>query len=88
MTTEIVDIEYREYTTEGRWISSATFTSTPSLIREDTTTLLDPEITIQVTDEYRRLGVISEQESVKELWDTNIIVRDPSTGRFMKWKYI
>lgn len=89
MTTEIVDIEYREYTTEGRFIAKSRFVSSThgNTIREDIEAITDPELTVPMHSCYLSQGILQYGEELKEIWNTNIVVRDPSTGRFMKWKY-
>lgn len=87
-TTELVDLEYREYTVDGRFITASGFLSRPSILREDIETILDTDLTEGMQSYYISQGILSPDEKLKPLWPTNIIVRHPGTGRFMKWKHI
>ena len=84
---EFFDIEYREYTTEGRFITKSGFLTRPSIIREDIETILDPDLTAGMESYYKSQGIISAEENLKPMWNTNVVVRCPKTGRFTKWKY-
>lgn len=87
-TTELVDIEYREYTVAGRFITKSGFLSRPDLLRNDLETIMDDDLTPGMESYYKSQGILSAEEGLKPLWPTNIIVRHPGTGRFMKWKHI
>lgn len=87
-TTELLDLEYREYTEDGRFITSAGFLTRPNLLREDIETILDPELTPGMESYYISSGILTPDEKLKPLWPTNIIVRHPGTGRLMKWKHV
>lgn len=81
-------IEYREYTTKGRFVSSAVFQTLPDLISEDVDMLFetnDEPTRIQVGKIYKHQKLMKAKEELKELFRTNVVVRDMSTGRFTKW---
>lgn len=88
MTTEIVDVTYREYTTDGRFITSAGFVSRPGILADDLEVIMDPEIHESMEIHYHNTGVLAPEELLKPIWGTNVTVRHPGTGRFMKWKNI
>lgn len=81
-------IEYREYTTEGRFISSALYETLPNLVTEDLEVLFetnDLPTRLAVGRIYMQSGVMQAGETLKTLFKTNVTVRDTSTGRFRKW---
>lgn len=81
-------IEYREYTTKGRFVSSAVYQTLPELVSEDIEILFetnDEPTRIQVGKIYKQQKLMKAKEELKELFRTNVIVRDLNTGRFTKW---
>lgn len=87
MSNRLVVITYREYTTEGRFINAPHFVSIEEQVRNDIEAFSDPDLTPLVETQYQESGRISQDERLKDVWPTNVTVRDPRTGRFMKWKY-
>lgn len=81
-------IEYREYTTKGRFVSSAIYQTLPEIVSEDIEILFetnDEPTRIQVGKIYKQQKLMSAKEELKELFRTNVVVRDLNTGRFTKW---
>ncbi|WHS68315.1 hypothetical protein [Salmonella phage PKM.Hi.22.6] len=81
-------IEYREYTTKGRFVSSAVYQTLPELVSEDIEILFetnDEPTRIQVGKIYKQQKLMKAKEELKELFRTNVVVRDLNTGRFTKW---
>lgn len=81
-------IEYREYTTKGRFVSSAVYQTLPELVSEDIDILFetnDEPTRIQVGKIYKQQKLMKAKEELKELFRTNVVVRDLNTGRFTKW---
>lgn len=81
-------IEYREYTTKGRFVSSAVYQTLPEIVSEDIEILFetnDEPTRIQVGKIYKQQKLMSAKEELKELFRTNVVVRDLNTGRFTKW---
>lgn len=81
-------IEYREYTTKGRFVSSAVYQTLPELVSEDIEILFetnDEPTRVQVGKIYKQQKLMSAKEELKELFRTNVVVRDLNTGRFTKW---
>lgn len=81
-------IEYREYTTKGRFISSAVYRTLPELVSKDIKILFetnDEPTRIQVGKIYKQQKLMKDKEELKELFRTNVVVRDLNTGRFTKW---
>jgi len=81
-------IEYREYTTEGRFVSSALYETLPHLVTEDLEVLFetnDMPTRLAVGRIYQQCGTMREGEELKPLFKTNVTVRDTKTGKFRKW---
>ena len=81
-------IEYREYTTKGCFVSSAVYQTLPELVSEDIEILFetnDEPTRIQVGKIYKQQKLMKAKEELKELFRTNVVVRDLNTGRFTKW---
>lgn len=81
-------IEYREYTTKGRFVSSAVYATLPDILEEDINILFetnDEPTRVQVGKIYKQQKLMRAREELKELFRTNVVVRDMNTGRFTKW---
>lgn len=81
-------VEYREYTTKGRFVSDAIFESHKDFVLEDISNLIESNeksVRNAVSDIYKYQGLMKPTEVLKPLFKTNIVVRDTKTGRFQKW---
>lgn len=81
-------IAYREYTTDGRFVSAAEFETHLSVISDDLVCLFesnDKPTRLAVGEIYKHQKLMSKKEELKELFRTNVSVRDTKTGRFVKW---
>lgn len=81
-------ISYREYTEDGRFISDAMYETRLDILQEDLENLFDTNdapTRLQVSAVYKRQGLLRPNETLKELFKTNVTVRDTKTGRFLKW---
>ncbi|MCS5737586.1 hypothetical protein [Herbiconiux daphne] len=80
-------VAYREYTTDGRFITNQEFGSVEDVFRDDVEGLTDPDINEQVEAQYHRVGVLSQEEMLKLPTLLNISVRGRD-GRFVKYKHL
>ena len=81
-------IEYREYTTTGRFVSGARFLSVPEVATEDLELLFesnDEPTRVAIGKIYKQQRLMETTEELKPLFKTNVVVRDAETGRFVKW---
>lgn len=85
---EIVDITYREYTTDGRFVASSSWETYKDVGMDDIKTVLETneyQVREVLENFYLGQGLLKEGENLKDLFKTNISVRSIKTGRFMKW---
>ena len=81
-------ISYREYTTDGRFVSAAEYETHTSVLSDDLVCLFesnDKPTRIAVGEIYKLQKLMTKSEELKELFRTNVSVRDMKTGRFVKW---
>ncbi|AEK81980.1 hypothetical protein NDAWWUGD_CDS0075 [Salmonella phage SeKF_80] len=81
-------IAYREYTTDGRFVSAAEYETHSSVLADDLVCLFesnDKPTRLAVGEIYKHQKLMSKKEELKELFRTNVSVRDTKTGRFVKW---
>lgn len=79
-------INFRDYTTDGRFLDKKLVLTTGCSLREDLSDLLSEDALWGVKDFYVREGVMKDGEEVKRVWRTNIMVRDSKTNKLVKWK--
>lgn len=80
-------IEYRDYTTNGRFIQKQAILTSDKLVADDVDCLLDFANMELLSKVMRLRGLIDETETVKRLWRTNVVVRGED-GRFLPYKHI
>ena len=81
-------IAYREYTTDGRFVSAAEYETHSSVLADDLVCMFesnDKPTRLAVGEIYKHQKLMSKKEELKELFRTNVSVRDTKTGRFVKW---
>lgn len=81
----LLNVMYREYTTEGRYITTAGFSSIPEMLAEDLTILFDGTAP-SVEQYYKQQGILLTEEELKDVWRTNVQVR--RNGKLVKWAHL
>lgn len=80
-------VEYRDYTTGGRFIQTQAIRTGEGVIVDDLDCLLNFDNMPLLTRVMRLRGLITEFEEVKPVWRTNVVVRGED-GRFMGYKHL
>lgn len=84
----LVNVTFRDYTTDGRFLDTRTFTTTTKMLGEDVGDLLSPEGTYGAKEMYMAWEYMKDSETVKDVFRTNVMVRDFNTNKLIKWAHL
>lgn len=88
LRNRLVDLSFRDYTVDGRFISTKTCVTSLELLGSDLTDLLSEDGTWGAKEFYVHLGMMTAGEEIKDVFRTNIMVRDSKTNKLIAWKHL
>lgn len=83
---DLLTVMYREYTTEGRFITISGFSSHKDMLADDLQILFDGTAP-SVAAYYQQTGEMLSTEKLKDVWRTNVMVRD-NNRKLVKWAHL
>lgn len=84
----LVKFSFRDYTTDGKFVGTQEVSIGREEIRKYVKESKELESLLATNKILKMFGVIKGDETVKQVFNTNIMIRDFKTNKLVKWSHL